>query len=155
MFSKATDYALRAILYLATTPDGPVTAEQIAGVTGVPATYLAKVLHGLSRAKIVNSQRGVAGGFRLALDPDELTLLDIVHAVDPIERIETCPMGNPEHTGGLCPLHECLDQIACQVEDSLRSTTIADLVRELKENTPGSPLICEFPRNPAHPAPEQ
>lgn len=127
MISQTAEYALRAVVYLAEKPDVPQTTQQIADVTRVPPGYLAKVMQTLGRSGIVRAQRGLHGGFTLTAAPEELTVLDVVQAVDPVRRIEHCPLGIPEHKT-LCPLHARLDDTAAMVEKALGASTIADLL---------------------------
>ncbi len=105
MLSQTTEYALRAVVHLASLSPQPQTTNQISEATMVPRAYLAKVVQALVRAGILHSQRGVKGGVLLARSLDELTMLDVVNAVDPIQRIHTCPLGLPAHGVRLCPLH--------------------------------------------------
>jgi Rrf2 family protein len=131
MFSQTAEYALRAVVYLAEHPDKPYTIQQIAGPTQIPAGYLAKVLQELARAGLLTSQRGLGGGFALAVPAEELTVYDVVQPVDPIRRITRCPVNNPAHAGGaLCPLHRRLDEAAATVERTFRETRIADIVAQ-------------------------
>ena len=141
MFSQTVEYALRAMVYLAD-HDRPRTTTQIAEVTHVPVSYLAKVLQSLSRAGLVRSLRGLHGGFTLARDPDEVTIWDVVESVDPIRRIHFCPLGLQSHKNVLCPLHRRLDQALESVEDAFKSCTLADL---LAEPTTSKPL-CPTPQ---------
>jgi Rrf2 family protein len=129
MFSQTAEYALRAVVYLAAQGGEPRTAQQIAEVTRVPAGYLSKVMQALSRAGLVHSQRGLGGGFTLAVAPAGLTVLDVVQAVDPIRRIKSCPLGLKGHVN-LCPLHRRLDQAIALVEKALRESSIAELLAE-------------------------
>lgn len=126
MVSQTAEYALRAVAWLAVHP-GLATAEAIAEQTRVPARYMAKVLGTLARAGIVAGRRGVGGGFRLARDPAQLTLLDVVAAVEPIQRITTCPLGLPLHQGELCRLHARLDAALAALERELAGATIEQL----------------------------
>src|SRR5437763_4436162 len=105
MFSQTVEYALRAVVHLAyEAPDARTTA-QIAEATRVPRDYLAKILQGLSKKGIVSTQRGVGGGVSLAREPSELTILDVVNAGEPSERITTCPLGRKAHGVRLGRLH--------------------------------------------------
>ncbi|MBS2018904.1 MAG: Rrf2 family transcriptional regulator [Deltaproteobacteria bacterium] len=126
MLSQTVEYALRAIVWLAAHDDGQTT-QAIAEGTKVPASYLSKVLQGLQRADLVQSRRGVGGGFALARSPRTIRVLDVVQAVDPIARIRTCPLGNPAHGTRLCPLHRRLDDAIASVERAFKSTTIQEL----------------------------
>lgn len=139
MLSQTVEYALRAVVYLADKRDTPQTTKQIAEVTRVPVGYLAKVMHTLGRSGIVRAQRGLHGGFTLVMAPEELTVLDVVQAVDPVRRIEQCPLGIPEHKS-LCSLHARLDETAAMVEKTLSSSTIAELLIAPKRDGRPRPL---------------
>lgn len=129
MISQTAEYALRAVVYLAENKSGARTIQQIASGSQSPAGYLAKVMKDLAREGVVVSQRGPGGGFVLSREPADITLYDIVNAVDPIVRITQCPLGRPEHESKLCILHERLDEAARLVEESFRATTVADVIR--------------------------
>ncbi len=129
MFSQTAEYALRSVVYLAAQSGAAQTTQQIAEVTRVPTGYLAKVMQALARAKLVSSQRGLHGGFTLARAADQLTVFDVIQAVDPIRRIRSCPLGLKGHLN-LCPLHRRLDQAIRLVEEALRGSTIAELLAE-------------------------
>ena len=141
MISQTAEYALRAVVFLAD-QDQPQTNAQIAEVTQVPAGYLAKVMRSLSRARIVTARRGLRGGFELAGDADELTVLEVVNAVDPVRRFHECPLGL--HGVNLCPLHRSLDNAAKAVEEAFGDTTVADLIRVPRYRKP----LCRFPAAP-------
>lgn len=142
MISQTAEYALRAIVYLADQTE-PQTNAQIAETTQIPLGYLAKVMQGLSRAGLVNAQRGLHGGFTLAIPPSELTVLKVVSTVDPIRRFHECPLGL--HGINLCPLHRSLDDAAQAVENTFGDTTIADLINVPRHRRP----LCRFPNLPA------
>lgn len=141
MLSQTVEYALRAVVYLADQAPHPRTTEQIATRTRVPTAYLSKVLQSLARARVVSSQRGLHGGFLLARPADKLTILEIVNAVDPIQRIHQCPLGISTHGSVLCPLHRRLDNAVASVEQAFANTTVAEI---LAEPSPSVPL-CEIP----------
>ena len=145
VFSQTTEYALRIVVYLASIGERPATIAQIALATRVPAGYLAKVLVSLSRAGIVRSQRGLHGGSVLARPADDVTVYDVVQAVDPIVRITTCPLGLENHGVHLCPLHKRLDQAIGTVEEAFRASTIAELVADPNPSKP----LGEIPTLPA------
>ena len=141
MFSQKVEYALRAVAYLASKPGGARTIEQIAKATKVSQTYLAKVIQELVHAGIARSQRGIGGGITLARPATELTMWAVVDAVDPIRRIESCPLELASHGVRLCPLHKRLDQALAMVEHAFRSTTLAEILAEPSESQP----LCDFP----------
>jgi len=134
--SQTAEYALRAVVSLAGHRDRPLTTREIAEKTRVPADYLSKVLQVLVRAGIVASRRGLGGGFTLARDPADLTILDVVSAVDPIQRIRECPLHLPEHRHALCPLHRRLDQAMAAIEESLQRTTVAEIMADREGQVP-------------------
>ncbi len=148
MFSQTVEYALRAVVHLAAHLPAARTTQQISRATKVPRPYLYKVLQALGREGIVISQRGLGGGIRLANEPAALSILAVVNAVEPIKRISRCPLGLAAHGAHLCPLHRRLDRAIGMVEDSLRQSTVADLLAEPTLETP----TCKFPR-PNLPAP--
>ena len=141
MLSQTVEYALRAVVHLADQAPAARTTEQIAEVTKVPQAYLSKVLQALNRAGIVHSQRGVGGGIALARSPAKLTVLEVVNAVDPIERIKTCPLGLEAHGKHLCPLHRRMDDALAMVEEAFRNTTLAEVLAEPTKSKP----LCGFP----------
>lgn len=127
-------------MFLAKNRDMAYTGDQIAKVTQVPAPYLSKVLQPLIKARLVQSQRGLGGGFTLAKAPETITILQVINAVDPIERIETCPLGLDEHSDTLCPLHKRLDDAVALIEDAFAKTTISELLQSPADNP-----LCLFP----------
>lgn len=141
MISQTAEYALRAVAALAGNPGEPMVTQRLAETTKVPAGYLSKVLQSLGRAGLVNSTRGVGGGFVLARPANEITIYDIVQAVDPLQRIRTCPLGLASHGAHLCPLHRRLDDAMKQVEDAFRASNLAEVLAEPTESKP----LCSFP----------
>ena len=141
MFSQTVEYALRAVVHLASHAPRAQTTEEIARTTKVPQAYLSKVLQNLVAAGIVRSQRGIGGGISLSKKPDELTILEVVNAVDPIQRIKTCPLDLASHGVHLCPLHHRVDRALASVEEAFRSTTLQEIIDEPTSSFP----LCEFP----------
>ena len=138
MISQTTEYALRAVVHLADQGE-PRTTSLIAEQTQVPAGYLAKVMQSLGRSGIVQAQRGLHGGFLLTVEPKDLTVLEVVRAVEPVRRIHECPLGL--HGKNLCPLHRKLDDAARLIEQTFGDTTIADLNDVPRSRKP----LCRFP----------
>jgi Rrf2 family transcriptional regulator, nitric oxide-sensitive transcriptional repressor len=141
MFSQTVEYALRAVVHLADRAPSPQTTDQIATATLVPKAYLSKVLQGLCHAKIVQSKRGLGGGMALTKSPSDLTILEVVNAVEPLGRIRECPLGLAAHGVRLCPLHRRLDNALAMVEEAFRQTTLAEILAEPTKSRP----LCEFP----------
>ena len=141
MLSQTVEYALRAVVHLASEAPEGRTTDQIAEATRVPRAYLSKVLQNLRRAGIVRSQRGLGGGMTLTKSPEALTILEVVNAVEPIQRIRTCPLGLAAHGVRLCPLHRRLDNALAMVEEAFASSTLAEVLAEPTRSKP----LCPFP----------
>ena len=141
MLPKTAEYALRAAVWLARAPEETESAESLAERTQVPRRYLHKVLQDLVRADLVRSQSGPGGGYALAKTPGKITILDVVNAVAPLERIRHCPLGLPSHTR-LCPLHKELDAVYAATEKALSKVTLAQLLRSTSEIVP----LCDVAR---------
>ena len=139
MISQTTEYALRAVVWLARQPDEQQGTKKISEAIQVPGGYLSKVLQKLTRAGLVTSSPGRGGGFRLARDPADIRVLEVVNAVDPLQRIQSCPLGLASHGSNLCALHRKLDEDLARTEKAFASTTITDLLDD--EN--GSQPLCE------------
>lgn len=143
MLSQTVEYALRAVVQLASIAPQASTTADLAVVTQVPQAYLAKVLQALVKAGIVASQRGASGGVSLARPAEKLTILDIVNATDPIQRIRTCPLELASHGTKLCPLHRRMDAALAQVEHAFRITTLAEVVGDPSKIKP----LCDSTPN--------
>jgi Rrf2 family nitric oxide-sensitive transcriptional repressor len=141
MLSQTVEYALRAATFLATAAGESRTVDEVAAATRIPPAYLSKVLQQLVRHKIVTSRRGSGGGFALARAPGELAILEIVSAVDPIQRITTCPLGLAAHGTRLCPLHRRLDDALAEMERAFADSTLAEILAEPTRSVP----LCAFP----------
>lgn len=144
MFSQTVEYALRAVVYLAGKSPSPAICEEIAAATKVPRPYMAKVLLGLVRSKVLHSQRGLGGGVSLQRNPREVTILEVINAVDPIVRITKCPLEIASHGVNLCPLHRRLDEAMANIEETFRSTTLDQMLAKPGESVP----LCDFPPKP-------
>ena len=136
MISQTVEYALRAVVTIAQHEGQPCTAQQISKITQVPAPYLSKLMQVLVRAGIASSQRGLHGGFVLAQPPTEMSIWQVIDAVEPFKRIHDCPLSIKSHGSVLCPLHQRLDQAMAMVEEQFRGTTIAEVLAEQGVVTP-------------------
>jgi Rrf2 family nitric oxide-sensitive transcriptional repressor len=136
MFSQTAEYAVRAVVMLAYLENDLVGSKELAEKAKVPGSYLPKIMQNLAKTGIVHSKRGVGGGFSLAKGPEQITILDIVNAVDPIKRIVGCPVGLESHSKVLCPVHARIDQAMAEVESVLSASTIAELLTDQSRPTP-------------------
>ncbi|MBU2500690.1 Rrf2 family transcriptional regulator [bacterium] len=139
MISQTTEYALRAVVYLARKPEEQQGTKKISDAIQVPHGYLSKVLQKLTRAGLVTSSPGRSGGFRLARDPADIRVLEVVNAVDPLQRIQSCPLGIESHGSNLCALHQKLDDDLARTERAFASTSISDLLADES----GAQPLCE------------
>lgn len=139
MISQTVEYALRSIVTIARHDGTPCTAQKIAEITQVPAPYLSKMMQGMVRANLVTSKRGLHGGFVLTKNASELTIWEVVDAVEPFQRIRECPLKIGSHHGTLCPLHGRLDRTMEMVEKTFRETTVAELLSQPGSKSP----LCE------------
>ncbi|MGI9475013.1 MAG: RrF2 family transcriptional regulator [Rubripirellula sp.] len=138
MLSKTAEYALRAVACMGKRPGQSASADLLASETKVPRRYLTRVLQDLASAGLVRSRPGPGGGYELDKSTDTLTILDVVNAVAPVERIRSCPLGLKTHTE-LCPLHAELDRAYAATEAAFAGVTI----RELVESTSPIVPLCE------------
>lgn len=125
---------------MGTRPKHAVSADALASQTKVPRRYLTRVLQDLCSAGIVRSRPGPGGGYELIPAPRQLSILDVINTVDPIERIRHCPLGLQTHTS-LCPLHAELDKAYAKTEKAFAGVTIHDLAESANPIMP----LCENP----------
>ena len=131
MFSLTSEYAVRAVVMLAhLKKESLVGSKELAERAKVPPSYIPKLMQNLVKAGIVDSKRGVGGGFQLLKPPEKITIWDVVNAVDPVQRIVGCPLGLESHSKVLCPMHARLDQAMAEVESVLSTSTIAELLSD-------------------------
>jgi len=128
LLSDASEYGLRAMVWLSQQPTGVYKLQEIAEGTKAPPGYLIKALQALAKAGIVSTHRGSAGGFSLVRRPDDVSVLDVIAAIDPIERIRSCPLGLDAHARFLCPMHQRIDDALAQIERTFGASVIAELV---------------------------
>lgn len=129
MISKTGIYGIRAMLALARLPrDEYVGAQRIAAQVDVPQSYLSKLLQTLARSGLVESQRGVTGGFRLARDPASISLYDIIEPLEPVERWSGCFLGYAECSDeAACPMHDRWKKVQQAYLGMLRRSTLGEL----------------------------
>ena len=127
--SAKVDYALRALAELAVAPAGPVKAEQLATAQEIPLKFLENILLELRRAEIVSSQRGAEGGYRLAKPAAEISLADVIRAVEgPIATVRGARPEDVSYTGAAVGLREVWIDLRASMRGVLEETSLADLV---------------------------
>jgi Rrf2 family protein len=124
------DYAVRAAVELAGAGEGPVKAEQIADAQGIPLNFLENILAELRRAGIVHSRRGASGGYSLARAPEEVSLADIIRAVEgPLANVRGLSPDELDYPGAAKPLRDVWVALRASVRSVLEQVTLADVAR--------------------------
>jgi Rrf2 family protein len=127
--TRAGDHAIRALLVLLRQPaNGRLTSYRLAEETKIPAEFLRKILSALARAKILRSVRGPTGGVRLARKPEEISLLDVVEAVEGPLALNECtrvPSACPRSSH--CSVHPVWQRAQDQLRETLARSTLASL----------------------------
>lgn len=137
MFSKACEYGIRAVLYIAeqSQHDNRVNIKEISRTIDSPEAFTAKILQQLARNGIVNSLKGPAGGF--VIEPDKLEALmlsDIVFAIDGDHIYTGCGLGLPQCSDEMpCPVHHKFVSVREGLREMLENTSIIELTKDLNK----------------------
>jgi Rrf2 family protein len=125
-----SDYAIRALLELAAAPDrAPLRADAIARGQRIPSKFLENLLTDLRRAKLITSQRGAAGGYRLARPASDIHLAEVIRAVDgPLADVRDMAPEALDYPGAAASLREVWVALRASMRRVLESTTLADVV---------------------------
>ena len=127
--SAKVDYALRAVTELAASPPGFVKAERLATAQEIPLKFLENILLELRRAEIVASQRGADGGYRLAKPAADVSLADVIRAVEgPIATVRGVRPEDVSYTGSATALRDVWIELRASMRGVLEETSLADLV---------------------------
>lgn len=138
MLSLTAEYALRAVLYIADHgTNGPIRVDAMADAMGLPRNYLSKTLNQLTKRGVLLSQRGPAGGFRLCVPAETLTLAAVVEGFDPDETRRGCLLGRPQCSDtNPCPAHNRWKGLAERIATFFRETTVANLLEDPSRAAP-------------------
>jgi Rrf2 family protein len=130
MITRTGLHAVRAMVALARLPEGAFAgAASVARDIGAPPNYLSKLLQSLAREGLVRSQKGQGGGFRLARDPRQISLLDVVQPIEPVGRWSGCVLGHRECSDDTpCAIHHRWKHVRMAYLRMLAVTTVADLL---------------------------
>ncbi|MCX8011283.1 MAG: Rrf2 family transcriptional regulator [Ignavibacteria bacterium] len=126
IFSKACEYGLQAILYLASKPENEcVPANEISKNLKIPKEFVSKILQSLVSYKIVSSKKGKFGGFSLAKPTNAIKLIDIVEAIDGLSAFSSCVIGFPKCSSDVpCPVHDDWGKLRTLAYEMLSKETI-------------------------------
>ena len=129
--SAKADYALRACVELATAEGGVhIKGERIAQAQEVPLKFLENILGDLRQAGLVRSQRGVEGGYWLARPAEEITLADVIRAVEgPLANVRGARPESIEYVGSAEPLRDVWVAVRASLRSVLEEVTLADVAR--------------------------
>ncbi len=129
LLSQTSEYALRAMAWLATAPKGkPVRAADLSRATGIPTYYVSKVLRRLVLADLLESQKGQGGGFSLSRAPREISFINILSAVDAFPTQGRCAFGWGQcDTTDPCPLHNSWSQLDDRIRDWASGTSLEEI----------------------------
>ena len=123
------DYAVRAAVELAAAGEGPVKGESIAGAQEISLRFLENILGELRHAGLVRSQRGADGGYWLARPAAEISVADVIRAVEgPLASVRSEPPEELAYTGSAVPLREVWLALRVNIRAVLESVTLADVV---------------------------
>lgn len=137
-FSTSIEYAIHGLIYVAKAdPGSRVLTKDISAAIRVPEPYLRKVFQQLGRSGVVTSQRGANGGFRLARDPNQITLRDIVEGIDGslpaytcLNELRGCSLALP------CPVHAAFEEARERMAEVLEATSVGDLIADITAREP-------------------
>lgn len=139
IFSRKSDYGLRALIYLAERRTrGPVTLNEVAEKLLIPKAFLSKILQQLARKGVVRSLKGPSGGFVLAVDPSELTLHEVLVEIDGPTRVFECFATESDCTlYADCMMRDVFGEVEDQVGKLLSRYTLADLQQRNRSTIAG------------------
>ncbi|WP_294947404.1 Rrf2 family transcriptional regulator [Sulfurivirga sp.] len=141
-------YAVTAMLDMALRPEGErVTLNEISRRQGISLSYLEQIFAKLRKAGLVSSLRGPGGGYTLARPADEISVAQIIHAVDEVLDARYCGGGRDCHNGQECLSHQLWNDLSERIESYLDSITLQQLLdaRQL-----GGPVEVTFSREAAY-----
>jgi len=142
--SAKADYAVRAAAELAAADEGPVKGERLADAQDIPFQFLEHILLELKHAGIVRARRGAKGGYWLARPADDITIAEIVRAVEgPIAHVQSSPPEAIEYRGNAKHLQKVWIAVRASLRQVVEQVTLADLVSgdlpPVVEHLTGSP----------------
>jgi Rrf2 family protein len=134
IFSSPTEYAIRGLSEMAIRDDEQrIMLDDLVAGTGLPRDFMAKVFQKLVHGGLLRSAKGRGGGFSLARPAHEITIMQIIEAVDGPQTMDRCVVGLEKCNDHMpCPQHDLYKPIRQRLKDYLNTTTLADLAASLK-----------------------
>jgi Rrf2 family protein len=135
IFSRQCEYALQAMVYLALKKEGErISIKDLTMRLDIPYHFLGKILQGLTRKGFLTSVKGPHGGFALAMPAEEITLFQIVEAIDGVGFSTNCVMGFPDCSGkNPCAVHETWSGVRESIATMLQLKNIGQMAKEMKK----------------------
>jgi Rrf2 family iron-sulfur cluster assembly transcriptional regulator len=135
IFSRQCEYALQAVLFLALNSDGKmISIRDLTKRLDIPYHFVAKILQDLTRKGLLTSHKGPSGGFSLSMPAKEITLLDIVNAIDGPGFLNNCVFGFPDCSGDKpCAAHDQWAKIRESIRKMLATKNILEMAGETKK----------------------
>ncbi|MCA8959661.1 MAG: Rrf2 family transcriptional regulator [Planctomycetes bacterium] len=131
LYTRGCEYAIRALQVLVTEPDRLMTVTEFCDRADIPEPFTRKMLQQLVRAGILDSRRGPGGGFTFAIDPNEISLMDVVVAIEGGPRTDQCVLGRHQcNDADPCPLHFDWAPIKAASIAMLETRTVSDLAKK-------------------------
>ncbi len=135
LFSRQCEYAIQGVLYLALKPQGEMTSiKELTKRLDIPYHFLGKILQRLASKGLLTSLKGPTGGFALGKPAKDITLFDIVEAIDGSDFTRNCVLGFPDCSGkNPCSVHSTWGGMRDQIYEMLVSKHIADVAKDMKK----------------------
>lgn len=135
-YSKATNYALHSMVFLALIQkEKTIGVRPLAEFQNVSPTYLSKVLTKLVKAGFIQSTPGAKGGYQLIKDTTDITLLEIIHAIEGSATLFNCRLNNNDlHDNHHCLIQEVMEEAEKKMENYLKKQTLQDIVKQVDKS---------------------
>jgi Rrf2 family protein len=128
--TRETDYAMRCVLYLSGQPDKIIMVDEIAREMATPKSFLAKILQRLVKAGVVRSFRGVKGGFQLNRAPGDISLLNVIEAIEGVVALNACALDSSVcEFSNTCGVHTVWVTLRIEFNELLRKHNFAEIAK--------------------------
>jgi Rrf2 family protein len=127
-YSNATNYALHTMVHLIRLPQGDtIGVQELAGMQKLSPTYLSKILTKLTKAGLIESTPGVKGGYKISRSQDEISFLDVIHAIEGETNLFNCSI----HHNESCLIENVMRQAEENMKEELRNSLLIDIVKKM------------------------
>lgn len=137
LYSKGCEYAIRALIHMA--PDGDITrfqAKKVCEKAGIPESFTRKIFQSLVNGGFLHAVRGPGGGYALTQAPEDITLFEVILAVDGPDTFSGCILGLKQCDADQpCPLHQTWSEGKKNLLETLESKTLADMIVTTRERS--------------------